>query len=39
MKYTVDMASGAMIYVPGFVKIGPGVQKLIGGIHRHHRRE
>jgi hypothetical protein len=25
------MASGAVIYVPSFIKIGSGVQKLIGG--------
>jgi hypothetical protein len=25
------MGSGAMIYVPSFIKIGSGVQKLIGG--------
>jgi hypothetical protein len=29
------MGSGAMIYVPSFIKIGSGVQKLIGGINRH----
>jgi hypothetical protein len=29
------MGSGAVIYVPSFLKIVPGVQKLIGGIHRH----
>jgi hypothetical protein len=29
------MVSGAMIYIPSFLKIGSGVQKLIGGIHRH----
>jgi hypothetical protein len=35
MKYTVEMGSVAMIYVPSFIKIGSGIQKLIGGIHRH----
>jgi hypothetical protein len=25
------MGSGAVIYVPGFIKSGPGVQTLIGG--------
>jgi hypothetical protein len=35
MKYTVEMGSGVMIYVPSFIKIGSGIQKLIGGIHRH----
>jgi hypothetical protein len=29
------MGSGAVTYVPNFIKIGSGVQKLIGGIHRH----
>jgi hypothetical protein len=28
------MGSGAVIYVPSFIKIGSGVQKLIGRIHR-----
>jgi hypothetical protein len=31
----VEMCSGAVIYVPGFIKIGSGVQRLIRGIHRH----
>jgi hypothetical protein len=35
MKYAVDMGSGAMIYIPSFIKIGSGIQTLIGGIHRH----
>jgi hypothetical protein len=29
------MGSGVVIYVPSFVEIGSGIQKLIGGIHRH----
>jgi hypothetical protein len=29
------MGSGAVIYVPSLIKIGSGVQKLMGGIHRH----
>jgi hypothetical protein len=36
MKYVVEMGSGAMIYVPIFIKIGSGIQKLMGGIHRQH---
>jgi hypothetical protein len=32
----VDMGSVAIIYIPCFVKIGSGIQKLIGEIHRHH---
>jgi hypothetical protein len=31
MKYAVEMGSGSMIYIPSFVKIGSGVQKLVGG--------
>jgi hypothetical protein len=27
------MGSGAMIYIPRFIKIGSGVQKLIGEMH------
>jgi hypothetical protein len=29
MKYAVEMGSGAMIYIPSFIKIGSGIQKLI----------
>jgi hypothetical protein len=31
------MGSGAVIYLPGFIKSGSGVPKLTGGggIHRH----
>jgi hypothetical protein len=32
------MGSDAMIYIIGFIKTGAGVQKLIGGIHRHTHR-
>jgi hypothetical protein len=31
MKYAVEMGSGAMIYITRFIKIGSGIQKLIGG--------
>jgi hypothetical protein len=31
MKYAVEMGSGAMLYIPSFIKIGSGIQKLIGG--------
>jgi hypothetical protein len=31
MKYAVEMGSGAMIYLPSFIKIVFGIQKLIGG--------
>jgi hypothetical protein len=35
MKYAVHMGSGTMVYIPSFIKIGSGIQKLRGGIHRH----
>jgi hypothetical protein len=35
MKYAIEMGSGAMKYIPGFIKFGSALQKLIGGIHRH----
>jgi hypothetical protein len=25
MKYAVEMGSGAMIYIPSLIKIGPGI--------------
>jgi hypothetical protein len=30
MKYAVEMSSGAMIYIPSFIKIGPSIRKLMG---------
>jgi hypothetical protein len=30
MKYAVEMGSGAMIYIPGFIKIDSDIQKLLG---------
>jgi hypothetical protein len=35
MKYAVEMGSGAIIYTPSFMKIGSGIQRLMGGICRH----
>jgi hypothetical protein len=35
MKYAAEMDSGAMIYIPSFIKISVGIHKLAGGIHRH----
>jgi hypothetical protein len=35
MNYVAEMGSGAMIYIPNFIKIGSGIQKLIGGIRRY----
>jgi hypothetical protein len=33
------MGSGAMIYIPNFIKIGSGFPKLIGGYRDTHRKE
>jgi hypothetical protein len=30
MKSAVEMGSGAMMHIPSFIKIGSGIQKLIG---------
>jgi hypothetical protein len=30
MKYAIEMNSCAMIHIPSFIEIGPGIQKLIG---------
>jgi hypothetical protein len=29
MKYTVEMSSGAIIYIPGLIKTGCSIQKLM----------
>jgi hypothetical protein len=29
MKYAVEMGSGAIIYIPSFLKIDSGIQKLM----------
>jgi hypothetical protein len=31
MKYAVEMGSFAVIYIPSLIKIGSGIQKLLGG--------
>jgi hypothetical protein len=38
MKYAVEMGSGAMIYIPSFVKNGSGIQTLIAGDTQTHRQ-
>jgi hypothetical protein len=38
MNCAVEVGPGAMIYVPSFIKIGSGVQKLIGG-YAYRRRD
>jgi hypothetical protein len=34
MQYNIEKGSGAMIYISSFMKIGSGIQKLIGVIYR-----
>jgi hypothetical protein len=34
MKYAAEMSSGAMPYIPSFMKIGSGIQKLIQELQR-----
>jgi hypothetical protein len=31
MRYTIEIGSGATIFIPSFVKIGSAIQKLTGG--------
>jgi hypothetical protein len=35
MMCAVEMGSGAMIYIPSLIKIGSGIQKLLGGDSQH----
>jgi hypothetical protein len=36
MKYSIEMGSGALIYIPSFIKIGSGIQKLRGAYTYSH---
>jgi hypothetical protein len=38
MTYAVEMGSDAMIYIPRFIKIGSGIQKLIGVDSQSYRQ-
>jgi hypothetical protein len=38
MKYAVEMSSGALIYIPSFIHIGSGIQKLMEGKTQTHRQ-
>jgi hypothetical protein len=35
MKYAVEMCSGAMIYIPSFIKTGFGIQRWNWGVGKH----
>jgi hypothetical protein len=34
MNDAVEMGLAAMIYIPSFINIGSGIQKVVGGTHR-----
>jgi hypothetical protein len=38
VKYAVEMGSGAVIYIPSFIKIGSGILKLMRGDSQTHRQ-
>jgi hypothetical protein len=38
MRYTVEMASDGMIYVPSFMKICSGIEVIIWLLPRHSER-
>jgi hypothetical protein len=37
MKYSVDRSSGAMIYIPSFIKIASAIQNLQGDTQAHRK--
>jgi hypothetical protein len=39
MNYAIEMGSGALTFIPCFIKIGSGIQKLIRGIHKQTHRQ
>jgi hypothetical protein len=39
MQCAVEMGSGAMIYIPSFIKIGSGIQRAAGRGTQTHRTE
>jgi hypothetical protein len=39
MNYAVDLATDDMMHIPSFIKLGSGIQKLIGGVHKHTGRQ
>jgi hypothetical protein len=39
MKCAVVMGSGTTIYIPSFIKIGSGIQNLLGGDTQTHRKQ
>jgi hypothetical protein len=39
MKYAIEMGSGSLIYIPNFIKIGSGIQKLMGDTRRDRQHD
>jgi hypothetical protein len=39
MKYAVEVGSGAIIYIPSFIKIGSSIHKLTGEDTQTHRQD
>jgi hypothetical protein len=39
MRYAAEIGSGAMLYIPSFIKIGSGIQKLLSGYTQTERME
>jgi hypothetical protein len=39
MKYVVVIGSGAMVYIPNYIKAGSGIQTLIRGGTQPHRQQ
>jgi hypothetical protein len=39
MKYAVEMASGSLMKVSSYIKIGSVIRKLRGAMHRQRKRE
>jgi hypothetical protein len=39
MRYSVDIDSGVMMYIPSFIRIGSGIVKLMGGTHTNTHRQ
>jgi hypothetical protein len=36
MKYAAEMSSGDTVYIPSFIKIGSGTEKVLARAHRQH---
>jgi hypothetical protein len=39
MEYAVEMGSGTLIYIPGFIKTSSGIRNLTGWDTQTHRQQ